>query len=276
MPLFRTTPRPRLQSRAKYQAERRAQQETDGVASLIREQVAAPVKTAGCLWTGLGDGAYEAMHQACADWQRARPAQSRTIGQAAAHETGHFVAYQAMGMVALSAEIFTSSRGCDGWHGYAVGGVRPARHVTGGLYLLTAEHCLAKAVSTLAGPATEHFFSDYHMHGASGEMIETCLLARKLADILGIGFEQAMADVLRCTVALLERHAPVIRGITALLVRRKRIACSKEPVARLLAKVSPDFLSGPWPCDPHRVVELARLFDTAPSDLTALVRRVAP
>lgn len=193
--------------------------------------------------------------------------------QAAAHEAGHFVAYTATGMRAVSARI---GRTMLGWGGYAVAQERPAIHLGGGMYLFTAEHALTKAVSTLAGPAAEHFFGDADIYGASGELIEVCLLARKRAEMLGTDFRQSLVDVLTCTVVLLERHAHAIGRVADALVRRRQLDFCNRRDAELLDGVEPILLRAPWPCDPPRLKELLSLFERAPVDLLALVQRIAP
>ncbi len=271
MLLDHTSAVPFSATRAEYLAQRKKEHLGD----LVRRQTLRGVDKAGALWPGSEEAARAIILRSLEAWQRASPWRPGTREQVALHEGGHFIAFQAVGMIAASAKIEGPPGGRGGWGGEATCWDRPVLEYRG-RWPVTAEHVLAEAVSDLAGPAAEHFMGGGDFYSSPGEIIEVSLLARKLAEMKGIDHGQAMVDVLARTIALLDRYDLVIRDVADALVRRKRITCHEKTVEKLLGQVSPLFLTAPWSCDRRRLRELAGLFVQAPIDLPALGRGIVP
>ncbi len=158
---------------------------------------------------------------------------SRT--EAALHEAGHLVAYQAGGRVAGMAEIRGTAFSAGGWGGSAWAEApfctecSPHQHVPREFY--------RDARDTLAGPLSEDLLGGGDALNNIAELMEARLLSNRAAELQGCDPVQLWRRTLRRAVALVEFYQDEIRAIAEPLERRKRIMCFRPSMRQILQHV---------------------------------------
>jgi hypothetical protein len=164
----------------------------------------------------------------------AHPMRSGTKEQVALHEAGHFVGFEACGLIAGTAEIHGSTFGRYGWGGVAKPWNSPA-------YLwpqdLVPDDFLGDARAALAGPVAEELLADGDALSSIGELADAALRSDRAAELSGRDDIEMWNETLLGAVALVERHRPEILDIAEVLGRKKRISRTDRAVEKILARV---------------------------------------
>ena len=164
------------------------------------------------------------------------PTRPATEEQAASHEAGHFVAYERLGFLATTAEIYGSRFGRGGWGGAARRWNSPVYNWLQDWY---PDAFLRDAQAMLAGPIAEELIGGGDALSSVGEVIAASVLVRRAAELLGRDTIEMWGETLLGAVALVEHHKPEILDIAAVLERKKRISRTDRPVEKILARVTP-------------------------------------
>jgi hypothetical protein len=157
------------------------------------------------------------------------PYQASTKHQVALHEAGHFIAFEAEGMVAGMAEIHGSSFGRHGWGG-------SAKYWKPPLYRETWSYqdppnrgeLISDARGAIAGPWAETLLGRGPFFGSISEIIESYLLAARAAEMLNLDRRQVLDDIVAGTAGIVNTHKEGIEKVAALLMSRKRIHRNKS------------------------------------------------
>ena len=227
------------------------------------------------LWPVLKDDAQEALRSAVEAGLRADPMPGATRDRAAAHEAGHLIAAEALGIQTLGVEIYGSPGTPNDWGGEVTFRKSPYLGAPGIDFSL-ANHVRAEAVFRFAGPAAETMLTGCFLAGLRVELVETCFLAAKLADLEGLKRREALIDVLEQTATLFDVHGGKMRAIADMIARRKLISRHDKEVAALFSTTRSLPLSTLPKARSKRVGELASLIALAPVDLSALLKKVVP
>ncbi|PPD46058.1 MAG: hypothetical protein CTY15_01320 [Methylocystis sp.] len=159
-----------------------------------------------------------------------RPPRSASLDDAAIHECGHLVAFEAENLIAWSAKINGGSNGHE-WCGLA----QRARDF--GSYV-DAPHFLAEARATLAGPIAEELLSQSGSLASSiAELVGARICVERAAELLFVDPESLWIKTVREAAALVERYAKEIEALAELLEKRKKITASSPSVRKILKRV---------------------------------------
>jgi hypothetical protein len=162
----------------------------------------------------------------------AHPMGTVTRGDAAFHESGHFVAYERLGFLAGTAEIYGSPFGRGRWGG----GASCWNHLIYDGHL-APDDFLRDAQGALAGPIAEDLLGGSDALRIIGELVDAVIRSGRAAELLGRDAFEIWNETLLGAVALVERHSPEILDIAAVLERKKRISRLDRPVEKILMRV---------------------------------------
>ena len=158
-----------------------------------------------------------------------------TIEQIALHEAGHFVAAEALGMVATTAEIHGYAGGRGGWGGSAGAWERPV--LDRGEWGFTAEEVEHEGAFTLAGPVAEHLFKGGDPYRGLGEILVVCIIAAHLADLRRESRAITLSNLFASTAQVVRILTPQIEEIAGFLKSQRSIHRAKARVAKCLSRV---------------------------------------
>ena len=164
------------------------------------------------------------------------PMRAPTRMQAGIHEAAHFVAFERLGLVAGTAAIYGSAFGRAGWGGEA-SAWNSLYHIPTLPQDWSPDALLREAQAGLAGPLAEELLGDGDVLGSIGELVEAAVFAERAGQLTNRDESEARRDALLGAVSLVERHAPEVLDIAALLERRGRISRSQPSIRKILARV---------------------------------------
>lgn len=197
------------------------------------------------------------------------PPELRIQRQIALHEAGHYLAFEAEGMIAGSAEIHGSAGGHDGWGGTAKAFERP--FYDGEPY--GPGDLLSEARSALAGPWSEVALGGGDLYGSISEIIEAVFLGVRAAEMLGRNPNQVLTDILVGAAAIVDTYRDEIEEVATRLMSRRRIGRNKS-LERLLARVQEVPVESLPKPNKSRTEEVARLIGNAVPGINELIMRV--
>ena len=213
--------------RAQYRADRSARQRARLIGNQADHVSGIYHRVYGCC------ADREAIRQAVAGWFEIYPYRSACRQHIAIHEGAHFVAYEAEGMLAADASVYSGPFGRGGWGGRARAWNEPS--IT--LMEQTTESLLGHARVTLAGPLAEALLADGDAICQAYELMEARALVGRAAEISGHNDDLLWEQTLHETVQLIERHSYEIKQLAALLMRRNLITREQSEVRWILARV---------------------------------------
>lgn len=210
---------------------------SENTASLVRKQAASigphVVRAIGKIHgTALKEDA-DAVHSGVMSWLSKYPLRAATRRQAALHEAGHLIAFEAEGMVAFYATIRGSSFGRAGWGGVANCQQPPAI----GPDCFDPDELLREARATLAGAWAEAVLGDGDVFSSPSELCEAHLLAVRTAKLSARDEVQVWRETLLRTAAIVEQCASEIEEIAEMLSRRRRVTRYESSTRRVLERV---------------------------------------
>jgi hypothetical protein len=176
------------------------------------------------------------------------PTRGASKRQAAVHEAGHLVAYEAEAMVAVAAAIRRVSQHCQAWTGWALCINCP--YTQYGPLPHDPEDFLRDASAALAGPWAEALLGDGDALGSLAEVCEARLLVSQGAQIMN----RSNCDIWRET--LVRTHANEIEKIADILMRSQQVAAVQPSIRKILQRIRPMQMSGH--CVSPRCEELIR------------------
>ena len=185
------------------------------------------------------------------------PTRGASKRQAALHEAGHFVAYEAETMVAAAAVIERGSQRCQAWTGWALCLHSP--YTLYGPFPHNPEDFLRDARAALAGPWAEALLGDGDALGSLAEVCEARLLVTQGARMMNRSNRDIWRETLVRTGAIVEHHANEIEKIAEILYRTQRVTAAKPPMRRILQRVQPASMLGRRVS--HRCELLVRLIE---------------
>ena len=257
--------KPRPNTPAKYYA----QQKRSRHAYDVEMHAEIVLEKAQFLPFHLSDGAEERLLPCIDAWLRAYPPRPATLQAVADHETGHYVAAQASGMMATCAQI-SGARG--DWSGRAARSLAPMFDAIRGGSPYTAENALAEAVVTFAGPFAEFRHGSGDVYRSLGELVAVMLFVIAYLQIVDCKPSDALDLVVAMADDIHKKNVLIIQAASQKLKSRRCISAADPDIARLLKDVRPSTLKlGCAEAKSDRVRELRRLFSRAPVDLAPLL-----
>jgi hypothetical protein len=153
------------------------------------------------------------------------PKRRATRRDAALHEAGHFVLFEACGAYSNEAMIYGSPSG--EWGGEAV------------YFFGPPDHDARKAQVTLAGPLAEYLLGGRAVHNNVGELFEARFLAGRAARISKGDRAKTWREVVLRTVALVSRHSNDIQDVARQLQCRQHIRRLDPPIDQIIQRIQP-------------------------------------
>jgi hypothetical protein len=162
------------------------------------------------------------------------PEQGATKRQTAHHEAGHFAAFEAEGMAAYSAKIYSGPGAHLDWGGEALALNQPdINHLCDALTLLRA------ARVGIAGPAAGRLLANHDGFSPAIELVEARVLVERAAGLSGRDGCSVWSETVRGVFEIIERHSDTIGELAELLERRKEISRFQPSVRKILSRIRP-------------------------------------
>ena len=197
------------------------------------------------------------------------PPQPMTKEQAALHEAGHYIAFEAEGMIATTAEIHGSAGGRKGWGGIAYAAERPMYNAQP----ITPGKLISEARAAIAGPWAEFSLGGGDFSDSISEIIEVHFLAACAAERLGCRRHQVLDHIVVGTAATVNAHRTGIEKIAELLGNQKRIF--RNPSIRsVLKSAATTPVSDLHPAPQRHIDELGELLTGAVPGIDELILQV--
>lgn len=159
----------------------------------------------------------------------------------AAHECGHFVAYEHEGMCAGTAHIKGSAFDRNGYGGRAQNWDDPL-YLEPGHWEHDPKDFNRFARVTLAGPIAEEIIGGGDAMANIGELMNARVYSDRAADLIGELYGVVWTENVRKTVAMVERFQFQIVELAEMLAKRKEITRDSPSVRKVLKIIKPGAL----------------------------------
>jgi hypothetical protein len=159
------------------------------------------------------------------------PTRGATRFQAAIHEAGHFVAFEAEGMWAGQA-VVSGSPFTRCWGGSALAWDRP--WIRPGA---SVDELLRDARALLAGPWAEAVLGKGDLRSSAGELFQVSILVARAAQLQQRDRHQVLASTIVNTAKIIEAHAKAIEEIASKLMKARSITRQTRGCEKVLDRV---------------------------------------
>lgn len=177
----------------------------------------------------------DAIRAALAPWLAGHLTRGATREQAAIHEAAHLVAFERVGMIACTAQIYRSRGGQGAWAGTAGPAERAGWSRIWGKNFGGPTMIRGEAIAAMAGPIAEEVIGGGDALSSIGELVSASLWAMRAGELAGQPWKATVSSAVVESISLVEQHAPDIQAIGQVLARRKCI--SRGDVEGILARV---------------------------------------
>lgn len=220
-----------IMTKKTFVTERREQQFEE----LVNSHTSRVMKTVRALRPDIPEAAYQQVRTFVRSFLKKHGQPDATRKQAALHEAGHYVVYEAQGMIAGSAYIIGSPGGWAGWSGYALAVKAPLLQ---NRYSYTTQDVIDEARATIAGPWAEAVLGRSSPNSSVSEIIETHFLAARAAEMSHRESNHVLADIIASTAAIVRTFEEEIQRVASYLERRRNISYLDRFHSKVLANVS--------------------------------------
>lgn len=241
MPFYSISPRAAAQSPSAFRRELRENKRRAREAAILEFYARYVGEAFNQIYGRRASVAYDAISAAISVWLPQFLSLNASRETVAAHECGHFVAYEHEGMCAGTAHIKGSAFDRYGWGGGAQYWGDPL-YLEPGRWEHDPEDFCRFARVTLAGPIAEEIIGGGDAMANIGELMNARVYSDRAADLIGELHGVVWTENVRKTVAMVERCQFQIVKLAEMLAKRKEITRDSPSVRKVLKIIKPGAL----------------------------------